>query len=623
MTSSSSNDSSNSIVIDDIVIVNGRKYEINMEIAISKHTNICINPWKEKLFHGDSIKLSSSSSTTITTLIHSPTRSSSSCTMIPGVLILDGGCRTYGRVKKRLLYKCIPDNPHLPVFLIPYQIPNSFGKHNVSKFVLFRFANWNDEHPHGILDAVLGNINQMNAYYEYQLYRKNLHPSSSSSSSSSSIIAFNSKVKSSLQSSSLFITSFLENNNDKKIQIRTDIEVFTIDNEGTMDFDDAFSVCNCCNNGGNVGGHRVSIYIANVVYPLQHFDLWDFIDRVSNIYLPHMRLTMIPTQFVNEFCSLATTIPRLTIVCDIFINKDGIVQNVIFGQALISVARNYTYNEMESNPIDAYILLRQITNDVIGSNRNSSGSGSELLPQDVVAFWMKQFNILSAQQLLQTRGIFRKNGIPGQDVVSTRIDIDNGNFVKIDSETDRIITNWNTNSSGQYTLYPMTGSINNYVHATSPIRRLSDLVNQILLLEKLGFPLTNAMNSFVEKCFNNLEHINIQLRNIRKIQIDCEILAKCLLLRDTIANGRLFIGVAFEEEEQEPKLKLKIIDETTEDDTELSEISYTYMIYIPEIKFLSRIKSRVKLMMQCQYKFQITMFEDKANFKQKVRLHLV
>ena len=40
---------------------------------------------------------------------------------IAGVLVLEGN-KTYGRKKKRLLYKCIPDDKYLPAFLVPYDI---------------------------------------------------------------------------------------------------------------------------------------------------------------------------------------------------------------------------------------------------------------------------------------------------------------------------------------------------------------------------------------------------------------------------------------------------------------------------------------------------------------------
>ena len=49
--------------------------------------------------------------------------------LIPGVLVLNGN-KTYGKIKKRFLYKCIPDDRRIPEFLIPYTIKSNFNKVN-------------------------------------------------------------------------------------------------------------------------------------------------------------------------------------------------------------------------------------------------------------------------------------------------------------------------------------------------------------------------------------------------------------------------------------------------------------------------------------------------------------
>ena len=44
---------------------------------------------------------------------------------IAGVLMLD---KMFGRHKNKLLYRCIPYNKNLPIFLIPYEEKTSFSK---------------------------------------------------------------------------------------------------------------------------------------------------------------------------------------------------------------------------------------------------------------------------------------------------------------------------------------------------------------------------------------------------------------------------------------------------------------------------------------------------------------
>ena len=68
-----------------------------------------ISPIKNKLFHGDRVDEHGK-------LISSPYREA---TEIGGVLLVAE--KTYGRVKEKLLYKCIPYEKNLPCFLIPYE----------------------------------------------------------------------------------------------------------------------------------------------------------------------------------------------------------------------------------------------------------------------------------------------------------------------------------------------------------------------------------------------------------------------------------------------------------------------------------------------------------------------
>ena len=80
------------------------------------------SPLTYKWFNNDLVDFTD---TTHPVLVKSPTRSAA---YIPGVIILDGN-RTYGRTanKKRLLYKCIPDDRRLPHFLVPYDMKIDFS----------------------------------------------------------------------------------------------------------------------------------------------------------------------------------------------------------------------------------------------------------------------------------------------------------------------------------------------------------------------------------------------------------------------------------------------------------------------------------------------------------------
>ena len=130
-----------------------------------------MNPIENKLFSNDFFKWNEEKKIEI---VHSSIRSG---TFIPGVLILQNN-KTYGRKNGRLLYKCVPDDMRLPAFIVPYEIKKvGFTKIFLNMYVTFQFTSWEDKHPHGQLNQVIGEVDKLDNFYEYQLYCKSLNAS--------------------------------------------------------------------------------------------------------------------------------------------------------------------------------------------------------------------------------------------------------------------------------------------------------------------------------------------------------------------------------------------------------------------------------------------------------------
>ena len=55
-------------------------------------------------------------------LLHSSARSMQ---VVPGVLVLKDN-KIFGKIKDKFLYKCVPDDKRLPVFIVPYKIRTKF-----------------------------------------------------------------------------------------------------------------------------------------------------------------------------------------------------------------------------------------------------------------------------------------------------------------------------------------------------------------------------------------------------------------------------------------------------------------------------------------------------------------
>jgi hypothetical protein len=226
----------------------------------------------------------------------------------------------------------------------------------------------------------------------------------------------------------------------------------------------------------------------------------------------------------------------------------------------------------------------------------------------MVAFWMIQTNVVCGAYLAKHKtGIFRSaaytNPAP-MDISATIPET-------LDTETRRFIHNWR-NTTCQYIVYRPDAELGHavmskktYVHITSPIRRLVDLLNQMLFAEVSG--MVSAIGPDAREFRNQwmtqtqMEYINTTMRSIRKVQTDCEVLRAVVTRPDWLAESHR--GIVFD--------KMARADST-----------YTYMVYLSEIRLVSRVNSLVELENYRSYAFKMFMFEDEENIRNKIRLQL-
>jgi len=509
--------------------------------------------------------------------------------IIAGVLQLENN-KTFGRTsnKKRLLYKCIPDDKHLPSFLIPYDIKMSFSKVLKNKYVVFKYDNWNDKHPHGILHETIGDVDIIEAFYEYQLYCKSLHIS---------LTDFTNKTRDILNKKTCdeYVEQILKNQNFN-IEDRREQYIFTIDPQNSTDFDDGFSI-----NKLNNGLIKVSVYISNVYFWLETLGLWNsFSRRVSTIYLPDRRRPMLPTILSDTLCSLQKGQLRFALAMDILLNENGELIDdetaIQYKNVLIKVSKNYVYEDpimlAKDEQFKSLFDISQKMDETIDDTH------------DLVAHWMIFMNLHTGNFMMNAKiGIFRsanyintnKNSIISQEV---------------DDDTMRIIKSWN-NVSGQYILFDENVNlghdvmnIKSYTQVTSPIRRLVDLLNLMMLSQNLSLVsnLSNDAQLFLKNWLGEMDYLNASMRSIRKIQTDCDVLNRCFTNPDIMMNT--YDGIIFD----------KIMK---------NDGNYSYMVYLKEIKLLSRFSSHNNFDDLTKHVFKIYLFEDEDKTKKKIRLQLI
>ena len=565
------------IMIDDRNYTSWSFWNISQNEEV-KSESININPVEHKLFTSDLFTIDNDK----VTIVNSPMRTNP---YIAGVLILEDG-KTYGRTenKKRLLYRCFPDDTRLPTFLIPYDISIGFSKVNKNKYVIFKFDHWKDKHPKGLLKETIGDVGSLEAFYEYQLYSKSLHIS---------LKDMTNKTRDILRkhSTNEYVQQIFQNSNFI-IEDRRNDYIFTIDPQNSVDFDDGFGIKKLEN-----GRWRVSIYLANVFFWLETLGLWNsFSNRVATIYLPDCRRPMLPTILSDTLCSLQQDHIRFAFVIDLIVDDYGIIDQDEYKltNAMIHVSKNYVYEEKKMMEDQQYKNMIQVTSKIDKTIKNS---------HELVAFWMIQMNKYCACEMMKQQiGIFRSATIFNSLL---REDID----VTLSEHAQQAIRSWN-NVAGQYVVFSKDAILEHeilktksYIHITSPIRRLVDLLNQMLLFRSIGLVKKISEDGiiFIQKWLEKIDYINTSMRSIRKIQTDCMILHTCFT---------------------NPKVMNEIHDGVVFDKVTKNNGVISYMVYLEQLKLLTKINVTNDIENYTRMKFKLYLFENEEFTKKKIRLQL-
>ena len=569
------------------IYVNDRNYsswEV-FETNTFQKFDININPNTCKLFTNDVFSYEKNT----VEIVHSTVRSGSP---MPGVIIINGN-KTYGRAKNgKLLYKCVPDDKRLPPFLVPYEIKNvGFSKVFVNLYVTFEFSDWEDKHPIGRLSTSIGPVDVLDNFYEYQLYCKSLNASIQKFQKDTSKAIGKGNHEDFINSIKVKFPCIEDRTNIK------DWYVFTIDPPKSQDFDDGFSI-----RTGENGIQQISIYIANVTIWMDVLNLWEsFSQRISTIYLPDKKRPMLPTILSDCLCSLQEKVTRVAFVMDVFIKDNDIIE-VKYGNCLIKVARNFCYEEASLLRNEKYINLLGITKNLSQKNRYISSVKNS---HDVVCYLMILMNYYCATEMLKHKtGIFRSTIMKRECSVPDSVPEDVAKFIKIWNSASgqyidgTLVTNSDT-SSVRHDLLDMDA----YIHITSPIRRLVDLLNMIKIQSILGLvKLSENVDKFYEKWLRDLDYINTTMRSIRKVQCDCSLLDLCANNTDVI--DKEYDGYIFDKINRNDGL-------------------FQYIVFLPELKLSSRITLRDDFENFESRKFKLFLFNDEESFKRKIRLHLV
>jgi exoribonuclease R len=219
---------------------------------------------------------------------------------------------------------------------------------------------------------------------------------------------------------------------------------------------------------------------------------------------------------------------------------------------------------------------------------------------EVVEFWMILMNNQCGILLeCHKTGLFRTKQHDDDTDTDREIDIENKNIFKI----------WNSTSAASYCSFEnnkghdMIGKtgLDTYVHITSPIRRLVDLINITTIQKKLGLmKCSDECERFLTKWYSRIDYINQKMKAIKRVQNDCSLLYLC-------SSGTINI---------EEELSCYVWC-----DNDIDNMN----IYIPSIKWITniRVETDKKYKNYSLQKCKVFVINDEVSLKRKVRIMIL
>jgi len=533
-----------------------------------------------------------------------------------GVLILKNN-RTYGRYKNnpknKLLYKCVPNDRSMDTVLVPYEMKRvGFSKSFANLYVTFHIETYNDDakgHHIAKLDSTIGQVDVLAHYYEYQLLcHKITEP----------ISAFTRATAQAIKHMSVEL--------DPNSSVEQSPRILTIDPGGSTDFDDAVNIETLVEAEGR-SAYKITIYIADVPSILTRMDTWEHVsDRVATVYLPkdaiQSKKPMLPPVLSDDICSLIADKLRDAFALELTIIDNEIV-GTVFKRVQIRVAKNYQYESRALLRDPDYIKLLSVTRKMCAMP-DQKYLAEIVDSHDVVAYLMILMNCVAARALrAEGTGIFRAAPDQGTEGMENEPTAGVTCPTKSDCFACPVAAQFfRSGGAAQYinienipsehqdvALRHAALNAKEYIHITSPIRRLADLLNMTRLQRRLGLITkeTERMCSdvFYAKWIARIDHINERMTSIRKVQNDCALVA----------------AVAHEPEILENDWDAYVCDI----DPESRRVS----VFIPRLKLVARaaaplIETDNELLPSIQTKVRchIHLFQDEDMVRRKVRVSL-
>src|SRR3989339_531680 len=371
----------------------------------------------------------------------------------------------------------------------------------------------------------------------------------------------------------------------------THLNFVTIDGEDAKDFDDAVF----CEEVSN--GWKLHVAIADVsFYVKTNLSLdQEALKRGNSVYFPNTVIPMLPEILSNDLFSLKPKENRLTLVCEMLINKEGKINSYEFYEAVICSQERFTYTwvqkilEGKSHPLSKELLTFQklykklltqkqirgaIDFDTIETKIifTPQGKISKIIPSErleshrMIEEAMLAANTCAALFLEKSKipFLYRVHEDPNAEKIQALKDflkpfglrlskkekpdiVDYANLLKrIETRPDKHLLQtvllrsmsqayYSPRNKGHFGL-----AYGSYTHFTSPIRRYPDLITHRAIKQALQKNPTKNLIS-LEKLQAMGQHCSMTERRADNATRDATNWLKCYYMKDKI--GKHFDGV--------------------------------------------------------------------------------
>lgn len=355
--------------------------------------------------------------------------------LIVGILHLNTN-QKYGLTKRNVpYYKFTSISNKFQNFIVP-----SKSREKKALYCVIKINKWEtqNKHPIGQIEQLLGEVGNIDNEINMLLYHTQIYPKKNR-------------------------TKYLESSDLSKNKV--DYHTYSVDPSGCKDIDDALHFQQL---DGKV---EIGIHIANVARCIDQLDTNYF----STIYLKNKQLNMLDDNLTYNLCSLGNGKPKKALSLILTYQDNQLIDSQFKETIVINKAMSYQQvDKIISKQIDHPLLqLYQFTKKI--------KQVEEIKATKLIEHYMLLYNNLLAEQLYH----YNPNTILRTHQLSDSKYKASDNDEQLQSYLTRISQQAALYLSNPSETYHQDLELKYYTHATSPIRRYVDIINQFNMINKL------------------------------------------------------------------------------------------------------------------------------------------